>query len=243
MRDRTYINLLLSLIILLIGYNFASSINSILISRLIAMFSIILAGLFIIRFNPKLIPKKESPTFHFSYIFPLIIGIVGLFLFNYYIPMLLCNIKGMQWTDKLKTTEYELPVFMLTLTVSVFLEEIYFRRIITQKLFNNKGFSKAIWVSALIFSIAHIYSDNGLLGVFIGGLVLGYIYLKTKNIWMTILTHLGYNITTLFLSPILTENSNTFNSPLKISLMIILSIGMILATILIIKKITKNNTA
>jgi membrane protease YdiL (CAAX protease family) len=61
------------------------------------------------------------------------------------------------WIDAIRPTQSELPKTIIVLTVSVFLEEICFCRIITQKLFNNKGFLKVLWVSVLIFSVTHIF--------------------------------------------------------------------------------------
>ncbi|GAA4943820.1 hypothetical protein GCM10023314_16070 [Algibacter agarivorans] len=240
MSKRLYLNLFLSLLILLIGYYFSSGLNDFWTSRIINILSIILAGFFLIKFNPSLLPKKENSTFRIIYLFPIIIGIIGLFLATYFIPLLVYNLMEWQWTDQIRPTQSELPRYLILLTLWAFFEEIYFRRIISQKLFNEKGFSKAIWVSALIFSIAHIFSENGLFGPFIGGIVLGYIYLKTRNIWLSILTHLAFNLTSFFVSPKLTENLADFNSYQKISLLIILGFGLILTMILIIKKQTNN---
>ncbi|WP_223552284.1 CPBP family intramembrane glutamic endopeptidase [Aestuariivivens sp. NBU2969] len=240
MSKRLYLNLFLSLLILLFGYNFASGLTDFWTIRIINILAIVLAGFFLIKFNPNLLPKKENSTFRIIYIFPIIIGIIGLFLATYFIPLLVYNLMEWQWTDKIRPTQSELPRFLLLLTVWAFLEEIYFRRIISQKLFNEKGFSKAIWISALIFSFAHIFSENGLFGPFVGGIVLGYIYLKTRNIWLSFLTHLAFNLTSFFLSPKLTENIANFNSYQKISLIIILGFGLIVAMFLIIRKQTNN---
>ena len=240
MSKSLYLNLFLSLLILLFGYNFASGQTDFWTIRVINILAIVLAGFFLIKFNPRLLPKKENSTFRVQYLFPIIIGIIGLFLATYFIPLLVYNLMEWQWTDRIGPTKSELPRYLFLLTAWMFLEEIYFRRIITQKLFNNKGFSKALWVSALVFSIAHIFSDNGLFGAFIGGIILGYIYLKTKNIWLCILTHLAFNLTSFFVSPKLTENLADFNSYQKISLIIILSFVLIWTMIMILKKQTNN---
>ncbi|SFD43285.1 CPBP family intramembrane glutamic endopeptidase [Algibacter pectinivorans] len=243
MSKRLYLNLFLSLLILLFGYNFASGLIDFWTIRIINILAIVLAGFFLIKFNPNLLPKKENSTFRIKYLFPIVIGIIGLFLATYFIPLLIYNLMEWEWTDRIRPTQSELPRYLTLLTVWAFLEEIYFRRIISQKLFNEKGLSKAIWISSLIFSIAHIFSDNGLFGAFIGGIALGYIYLKTKNIWLSILTHLAFNLTSFFVSPKLTKNLAEFNSYQKISLIIILSFGLILTMILIIKKQTNNKQA
>lgn len=196
MSKRLYLNLFLSLLILLLGYNFASGLSDYWTIRIVMTLSIVLAGLFLIKFNPKLLPNKDKSTFGVHFLFAIVVGIIGLFLVIHFMSILIYYLMEWQWTDEMRPTKSELPRFLILLTVSVFLEEIYFRRIIAQKLFNSTGFSKAIWISALIFSISHIFSDIGLFAPFIGGIILGYIYLKTKNIWLSILTHLIYNLTT-----------------------------------------------
>src|SRR5690606_6035890 len=97
-----------------------------------------------------------------------------------------------------------LPRFLIMMVLTVFLEEMYYRRIIAQKIFNEKGFSKALWISALIFSFGHLLSGNALMSAFLGGLVLSYIFLKTKSLFLSFITHLIYNYTALlFVVPIL----------------------------------------
>ncbi len=240
MSNKLYLNLFLSLLILLLGYNFASGLSDYWTIRIVMTLSIVLAGLFLINFNPKSLPNKDKSTFVVHFLFAIVIGIIGLFLVIHFISILIYYLMEWQWTDEMRPIESELPRFLILLTVSVFLEEIYFRRIIAQKLSNSQGFSKAIWISALIFSISHVFTDIGLFAPFIGGIILGYIYLKTKNIWLSILTHLIYNLTTFFVSPKLTENIGYFNSFQKITLMIILGFGLILTMIWIIMKYSKN---
>jgi membrane protease YdiL (CAAX protease family) len=79
------------------------------------------------------------------------------FLATYFIPILVYKLMERLWIDAIRPTQSELPKTIIVLTVSVFLEEICFCRIITQKLFNNKGFLKALCVSVLIFSVTHIF--------------------------------------------------------------------------------------
>ncbi|MDO7171817.1 CPBP family intramembrane glutamic endopeptidase [Mariniflexile sp. AS56] len=239
MSKRLYLNLFLSLLILLFGYNFASGLTGYWTIRIVNILSIVLAGFFLIKFNPSLLPKKNNSTFRIQYLFPIVIGIIGLFLINYFIPLLTYKLMDWEWPSKIHLTKYELIRYLGLITILGVLEELYFRRIIAQKIFNSKGFSKALWISALIFGFAHIVTDSGILGTFFGGLVLGYIYLKTKNIWISIFAHLTNNLISLFVSPFLDKNIADFSSYQKITIFIGFGLSLIYAMYLIFKKQTE----
>ncbi len=79
-----------------------------------------------------------------------------------------------------------LDIIYLIIISSVF-EEFFFRRILAYQFFKRYGFNKAVFYSAFLFMIIHnVYSWPK---VFIIGYLLGYIYLKTRNIYITIGLH------------------------------------------------------
>ncbi len=68
-------------------------------------------------------------------------------------------------------------------------EELVFRGIVQQNL--EKAFRKphlAIWLTALIFALGHFEMEL-LLGIFLLGLLLGYLFYWTGNIWVPIMGH------------------------------------------------------
>jgi len=76
--------------------------------------------------------------------------------------------------------------------VAPFLEELFFRGIILPALERYAGFWTGLILSSVLFAFAHGF----VLAVFIQGivgLVLGYVYLKTRNIWYCMLLHGLYN--------------------------------------------------
>lgn len=67
-------------------------------------------------------------------------------------------------------------------------EEIFFRGMIQRGLMERYGAMKAIWVASLIFGLIHmipvqIVAATGM------GLALGWIYYKTKSLWLPIILH------------------------------------------------------
>lgn len=71
-------------------------------------------------------------------------------------------------------------------------EEVFFRGVLLNYLGRYKGKIFGLFVSSLIFMIFHCTRYNSLYqlsSVFLGGITLGYIYIKTKSLYMSIGLH------------------------------------------------------
>jgi len=81
-----------------------------------------------------------------------------------------------------------LLVLVYLITVRPIAEEIFFRGFLTQK--------TGLLFSSIFFALAHMfyYSIAEIIGAFVLGLILAYFYLKTKNLYPNILSHIGYNL-------------------------------------------------
>ena len=103
---------------------------------------------------------------------------------------------------------YTVYIFVLESISSAFFEEIIFRSIILVFLLerlprNKKGVFYAILISSLLFGLLHfvnlfsgvsIYNVSLQIGYsFLMGMLWAVMYLKTKNIWLTIILHGTYN--------------------------------------------------
>lgn len=236
MTNRLYLNLFISLTILLIGYYSATEITTYWGNKIVNITSIVLASLFLTGFSFKNLPKKVDLEIYYKYLFPISFGIIGLCLLNYFIPALVYKLMDWNFNNDILKSITNLPRFLIMMVLSVFLEELYYRRIIAQKILNEKGFRKSIWLSALAFCIGHFFSSTGLLSAFLGGLVLGYIFLKTKSLMLSFIAHLIYNYTTYFGALKLNENTNLWNSYLIIYFIILIGLLMIVIMFYIIKK-------
>lgn len=89
------------------------------------------------------------------------------------------------------------PEFLLILFVMAVLpalaEEMYFRGLIEGTLFDMKiGAFHAIFISSLLFAMVH-FQFYYILPLFFMGALLGYIYYRTKNLWLTIIAHFVNN--------------------------------------------------
>ncbi|MCR8668068.1 CPBP family intramembrane metalloprotease [Aestuariibaculum sp. M13] len=238
MTKNLYLNLILSFIILLIGYNYSSQFSNIWITRFGNFLSIIIAGLFLIKFKASALPEKHSKPLKVQWVYSIIIGVIGLYIFNSFTHKLTCSLFDFEYTGEINRTTKELIELIFMIAILGILEEFYFRRIIAQKILNSKGFSKALWISALIFSLAHIVTDSSIFSTFIGGLFFGYIYLKTQNLWLTIFAHMSYNLITFLISPIIDSRLSEFNTNRMISYFLALGLGLLIIFYLILKRQT-----
>lgn len=84
-------------------------------------------------------------------------------------------------------------------------EELFWRGYIQKRLTTYFTPKKGIIYSTLLYAFANIYSDSILLlvaGIF-GGLLWGSLYHYTKNIWLSIISHMIFNLLLLVLFPII----------------------------------------
>ena len=103
---------------------------------------------------------------------------------------------------------YTIYIFMIECISTGFFEEIIFRGILLflllQKLpSTKKGMYLAIFISSAIFSLSHLINLFGGVNLndtvlqvgysFLMGLMWAVIYLKTRNIWMSVILHSTYN--------------------------------------------------
>jgi hypothetical protein len=94
-------------------------------------------------------------------------------------------------------TGVSLAIFaVLAVMVAPFAEETFFRGFIFAGIGKRFGYGWGAVASALLFALPHIltYMQIGaLLPVFILGLLLAWLYMRTHSIWPCIFTHFAYN--------------------------------------------------
>lgn len=98
-------------------------------------------------------------------------------------------------------TDYILSLLMLALLPAVF-EEMFFRGALQQTMIALfRTTFPAIFVTSLIFSIAHFSFEGFLTRLFLS-IVLGYLFYYSKNIWLSIVAHFANNavvVTSIYL--------------------------------------------
>ncbi|MEA1959525.1 MAG: type II CAAX endopeptidase family protein [Chloroflexota bacterium] len=81
---------------------------------------------------------------------------------------------------------------VFAVVVAPLAEETFFRGFIFQGLRKRFGYGWGVFISALLFSLAHL-QPGALVPIFFLGLMLAWLYAKTKSIWPCIFAHFVYN--------------------------------------------------
>jgi len=202
----------------------------------LAIFVYFISILIVANFNLNIFSAKEyfGKKINFKLLLFVIIGSMALYLFNYLVVTVakIYLFNSFNISNSNKNVDI-ISIFSIVILFPFF-EEIYFRKYIAEILNKVKGFKFALLMSTFIFTLPHIYSENGLLGAFVGGLTLGFIYLKTSNFWFCFICHSFYNtlifVISKYLDNIIFENY---------SIIIILSILMVLMYGIFINELNK----
>lgn len=81
---------------------------------------------------------------------------------------------------------------IVAVVVAPFAEEIFFRGFLLTGVGNRYGYGWGAVVSALIFSVLHMQL-GAFLPIFILGLLLAWLYIRTGSIWLCIFAHIAFN--------------------------------------------------
>lgn len=124
------------------------------------------------------------------------------------------------------------------LIISPIFEELFFRRLIFNKLYKKYTLNTSIIISSICFALIHLPNYRNLIPTFIFGIICCIIYVKTKRIIYPIILHFFGNLTWL-LSIIYGEEYYKWLYELQFDFMYwSLSIFGVLLSILGLKKIT-----
>lgn len=117
-------------------------------------------------------------------IYILFLSLIFIFLYNILVH---CLFSGV-YTDFRESQYTNLDYFKLILLFPVF-EELIYRKYLLQYLMTKYTDKKAIIYLSIGFAISHCFTDTGLLLVFLYSLFISFVYIKTRNIYICILSH------------------------------------------------------
>jgi len=118
---------------------------------------------------------------------------------------------------------YLLGSFFMALC-GTFLEELVFRGYVLRKLLEKFSTVMSLSLSSLMFCLLHFFNADvtilSITNIFLAGMLLGVLFLKTKNIWLVVGLHLfwnyvqsilGFNVSGIGLPSILNLNFESMN--------------------------------
>jgi len=96
---------------------------------------------------------------------------------------------------------FSLPSLLLISTFQPIAEEIFFRGFLLEKIGSLYGNNVSIVITSILFGLAHLSQGNVVPAVMTGliGVLLGYIVIKTKNLYAAISAHMLFNLTSVTL--------------------------------------------
>ncbi len=113
-------------------------------------------------------------------------------------------------SDMAITTFWQYLIYVLiSCAAPAFFEELLFRGVIASGL-KERGFKAALFVSALIFTLMHGNAEQTV-HQFIIGLIVGYIFIKSGNLWLGVIIHFFNNfisVTELYIFGLLSKNAS-----------------------------------
>lgn len=92
-----------------------------------------------------------------------------------------------------------LPVLLFICVFGPMGEELLFRGYVLKGLINKYGTVLAFLFSILLFSLWHVYITS-IFNALTMGIILGLLYIKTRSVSCCMLTHLLYNIASMYIS-------------------------------------------
>jgi membrane protease YdiL (CAAX protease family) len=178
--------------------------------------------LLIFYFSDKSLSPKFSLNLNINLLYVLIFTFSFYTLYNSLTSIVFIKDNLLRYED---LSNYEITKALILYPI---LEELVFRKYLLSKLTNSKTENKSIVFLSLGFTLTHFLTDSALLYVFLFSVFLSWIYLKTRNIYLCIASHILNNFLALICFPMTylgnTEAVLLFVILLTLTLLIIFTI-------------------
>ena len=160
-------------------------------------FFLLLSALLYLKFNSISYKEIEFKIPKFNKDLYLVLVIASLFALIY--PILKLNYPSLLMKQEpINTIRLLLFNLVIYCAIGPFAEELYFRKIVLEAFESKYGTIKALVASAMVFAVVHGF-NYGIINLFIGGIILGFIYKKTRNLFLPFLFHALWNLPKILL--------------------------------------------
>lgn len=136
------------------------------------------------------------------------IRLLALSIVGYLQPSLFFIISNQQLVDFCTTNSCKFFESISIILVTPLLEEFLFRGYILNKLLHKLGIKKALFITTFLFALVHGFDFIGIIPV---GLVLGYLFLKYKNLLIPIAFHALANLLAVLIQLASPHSNNSTN--------------------------------
>lgn len=146
-------------------------------------------------------PKKQLDVMDFAFVALMIIGFR--LIFDNSLIFLVSKISMPKFINEafLELSVSPIILILSLVVVAPIYEEIIFRGILLKGMANKINPKIALVISALFFAVVHLNIPQGI-NAFLLGMVIGFIYLRTGSIYLSIFAHLTNNFLAITVSSI-----------------------------------------
>lgn len=155
---------------------------------------------YIINHNKEKIKVNSIKKFTLANVILIILSVLGYLLFFDSLLMPINKmLQGFNLITEITQFMTKSPIlYVYAFIIGPVLSEFVFRGIIVGGLLKKYSYKKAILVSALISAI-FAFNLAGFMCSFLLGILLGYIYVKTRSLYLCIIADILYNVVTIIL--------------------------------------------
>jgi membrane protease YdiL (CAAX protease family) len=143
-------------------------------------------------------PSANARLATWALALPLLAGLLGL---NYLYHLALHSYIGIQDQAILPGWRRDMLLAIVLICVQpAIVEELFFRRVTLGTLRQAMNAHAAVWISALMFGLAHIGAPLSIPMLTLLGVGLGYVRVASGSLVLPMLLHFGHNLAVVFLS-------------------------------------------
>lgn len=157
--------------------------------------------------DPKYVGEILSDKSLWTWIFlPIIMNIVAIFTAEFFLPEYIDHILG---RTSIFISFDKIIFLLLQIFILALLEEIAWRGFFQKQLYKKLTLNHVLIISSFLFSICHFTSGNmivisyDLTFIFINSIIYGYLFFKTRNVWVSTLSHFMANLFSVFILALL----------------------------------------
>lgn len=144
----------------------------------------------------KNICKKTHKKITIKNVFYVTIAVLGFRIISSYLTVFILapfsNVLMPEFMLKAVNETIEISFFIYVCIIGPAMEEFIFRGVILAGLLKKYSVKKSVIISALLFGITHLNGIQFINGFFLG-IFIGYIYVRTKSIYLCMYSHILFN--------------------------------------------------
>ena len=149
--------------------------------------------------------EEKNQNLNFALLFAILLIFIGIYFserpfINFYNDFIIKKTYHHTiWTWEEISQPFIIAQLISALIIAPIFEEIFFRKFIFSKLLQKNSLLSALLISSLCFSLIHLPNYRQMITTFYWGIIVAYIFYRTKNLIYPIIFHFLWNLNHYFL--------------------------------------------